>query len=454
MPKPLGGPVRALLAPLTRPSADHTPLLAQASRRWVRLLPYVLATAAAVALLPTGINVLVNDYGVDAGLAAALTVTQTVPLVLAVTRPLPAWWMIGGGALLTSLLVLSTGEGATAQGVEGPWPWPPPALVGYLLLMLTLALREARRTLVAVWLVTAAVSLTLSVIGLAGGFGGDNSLLATALAGAVLVLGGALRERAEARRLLAEQEHISEAERERRTLLEERARIARELHDVVAHHMSVIAVQAASAPYRITGVPAEAAEEFAAIAGTARESLAEMRRLLGVLRSEESGGETAPQPGTGQLAQLVETVRRAGVSAELTLAPELAGDPLPPAVGLSVYRIVQEALANVVRHAPGAAAWVSLAVADGSLLVTVVNAAPPVRAESLEASVEGTGQGLVGMRERVRLLDGRLDTGPLPDGGFKVAAVLPVPALADTRSEDTRPGGPAPEDPDGPPAEP
>ncbi|MET8702773.1 sensor histidine kinase [Kitasatospora sp. NPDC004723] len=450
MPKPPtgpapGGPVRTLLAPLTRPSPDHTPLLAQATRRWVRLLPYVLAAAATVALLPTGINVLVNDYGVSTGLAAALAVTQTAPLLLAVTRPLPAWWMAGGGALLASLLILSTGRGATASGVDGPWPWPPPGIVGYLLLMLPLALRESRRTLVAVWLVTAAASLTLSVVGLAGGFGGDNSLLATALAGAVLVVGGALRERAEARRLLAEQEHISEAERERRTLLEERARIARELHDVVAHHMSVIAVQAASAPYRITGVPAEAAEEFTAIAGTARESLAEMRRLLGVLRSEESGAEKAPQPGIGQLAQLVDTVRRAGVSAELTLAPELAGDPLPPAVGLSVYRIVQEALANVVRHAPGAATWVSLAVADGSLLVTVVNAAPPVRGESLEASVEGTGQGLVGMRERIRLLNGRLDTGPLPDGGFKVAAVLPLAGLTDTRSDDSRPGGPASE---------
>ncbi|MFE2111018.1 ATP-binding protein, partial [Kitasatospora sp. NPDC059463] len=125
---------------------------------------------------------------------------------------------------------------------------------------------------------------------------------------------------------------------------------------------------------------------------------------------------------------------------------------LPPAVGLSVYRIVQEALANVVRHAPGAAAWVSLAVAGESLLVTVVNAAPPVRAESLEASAEGTGHGLAGMRERVRLLDGRLDTGPLPDGGFKVAAVLPLTALTDTRSQDSRPDGAAPGEPDGPPA--
>ncbi|MFC5664079.1 sensor histidine kinase [Kitasatospora misakiensis] len=454
MTKPLtgpapGGPVRALLSPLTRPSTDHTPLLAQAPRRWLRLLPYALALAAVSALLPSALNVLSEDYGLAPGLAAALAVAQTVPLLLAVTRPLPAWWMIGGADLLTSLLVLSTGSGPT-----GPWPWPPTALIGYLLLMLPLALREPRRTLIAVWLATAAASLALYEVGFTDRLGGDDSLLATALTGAVLVLGGALRERAEARRLLAEQEHISEAERERRTLLEERARIARELHDVVAHHMSVIAVQAASAPYRITGVPEEAAEEFTAIADTARESLAEMRRLLGVLRSEESGAETAPQPGLGQLAQLVDTVRRAGVAAELTLAPELADDALPPAVGLSVYRIVQEALANVVRHAPGAETWVSLAVTDGSLLVTVVNAAPPERAESLEASAEGTGQGLVGMRERVRLLGGRLDTGPLPDGGFRVAAVLPLDGLTDTRTQDSRPSGTASPEPDGTPAGP
>ncbi|MBP0451760.1 sensor histidine kinase [Kitasatospora sp. RG8] len=409
----------ALLAPLTRPSADHTPLLAHVARPWIRYLPYVFAVAAISSLLPSSINVLSSDYGLNGGLAAGLAVAQTVPLLLAVSRPLPAWWIIGGAELLTSLLILTTGRETSSV-----WPWPATSLVGYLFLMLPLALREPRRTLVSVWLVTGATSLLLSAI--AGSrFGGDNTLLLAALSGVVLVLGGALRERAEAQRLLAEQEHISEAERERRTLLEERARIARELHDVVAHHMSVIAVQAASAPYRIPEVPAAAAEEFSAVAGTARESLAEMRRLLGVLRSEESAAEKAPQPGVGQLAQLVETVGRAGVPAELVTPPQLAGT-LPPAVDLSVYRIVQEALANVVRHAPGAQTWVSLAVDDQGLKVTVVNGAPPARTESLEASAEGTGQGLVGMRERVRLLDGRLDTGPLPDGGFKVAAVLPL----------------------------
>ena len=138
-------------------------------------------------------------------------------------------------------------------------------------------------------------------------------MLLIVLSGVGLLLGGTLRERAEVQRRLAEQETISEAERAQRTLLEERARIARELHDVVAHHMSVITVQADSAP-----VPARAgcrprrSEEFGTIAATARESLAEMRRLLGVLRSEETHGERAPQPGLERLAQLVEATVRAG----------------------------------------------------------------------------------------------------------------------------------------------
>ncbi|MFD8784366.1 sensor histidine kinase [Kitasatospora sp. NPDC059599] len=432
---PGSGPLdaaRALLGTLVRPSADHAPFLAQSSRPWVRHLPYVLAVAAISSLLPSGINVMANDYGINGGLAGALAVAQTAPLLLAVSRPLAAWWMIGGTGLLAALLILTTGT-----GTAGLWPWTATGLVGYLLLMVPLSLREPRRTLIAVWLVTAGWSAALSLAATGSRYTGDNVLLVIALTGAVLVLGGALRESAEARRLLSEQAQISEVERERRTLLEERARIARELHDVVAHHMSVIAVQAASAPYRIPDVPADAAEEFTAIAGTARESLAEMRRLLGVLRSEESGGEKAPQPGVGQLAQLVETVGRAGVPAELTVDDGLV-ELVPQAVGLSAYRIVQEALANVVRHAPGAQAWVSLSSDGPALRVTVVNGPPPERTESLEASAEGTGHGLVGMRERVRLVDGRLDTGPLPDGGFKVAAVLPLDTLGTRDARDTR----------------
>ncbi|MER7581699.1 sensor histidine kinase [Kitasatospora sp. NPDC097691] len=422
--------LRSLWLHLTTPSANHTPLLGESPRAWLRRLPYFVALALLSSLIPTGIVVLVDSYALVLPVAGALTVAQTVPLLLAVTRPLPAWW------ISAATLVATASVTARYDQHGGTWPWTAPMILAYVFLLFALALRESRATLIAVWVATVALTALTTTLGLPRS-GDGTTMLMIALSGAALLLGWAVRDRAEARRLLSEQEQISEVERERRTLLEERARIARELHDVVAHHMSVIAVQAASAPYRIPDVPADAAEEFTAIAGTARESLTEMRRLLGVLRSEESGGETAPQPGIGQLAQLAETVGRAGVPAELAVDDGLVA-AVPQAVGLSAYRIVQEALANVVRHAPGAQAWVSLSADGPALLVTVVNGPPPERTESLEASAEGTGHGLVGMRERVRLVDGRLDTGPLPDGGFKVAAVLPLDTPADRDARDAR----------------
>lgn len=182
----------------------------------------------------------------------------------------------------------------------------------------------------------------------------------TALGGLALLVAVALRERAEVQRRLVEQETISEAERARRTLLEERARIARELHDVVAHHMSVITVQADSAEYRLDRLPPDVRKEFANIASTARNSLGEMRRLLGVLRNEETQDELAPQPGLAQIDQLVDATSRAHVPVEFTACDV----KVPESVGLSAYRIVQEALANVVRHAPGAHTQVSLSVSE------------------------------------------------------------------------------------------
>ncbi|MDI9885860.1 sensor histidine kinase [Streptomyces sp. HNM0645] len=385
------------------------------SSRFRQWLPHVLGVAAVSSLLPVTINVLAQDYRLGGAVAGALATAQTAPLLLAVTRPLQAWWIVLAADVLGAIVLLG------ADGTEGrSWPWPPMTVVGYLLLMLCLGLRERRRTLVAVWLVTGAAGFLFELVSqrLSDGV----HVLLFVLGGIVLLVADTLRTRGEVQRRLAEQETISEAERARRTLLEERARIARELHDVVAHHMSVITVQADSAPYRIGGLPGAAQEEFATIAAGARESLTEMRRLLAVLRSEGSEGERAPQPGLGRLQQLVEATVRAGVPAELSLPADL-GD-VPQALDLSAYRIVQEALANVVRHAPGAATRVSVGADGAHLTVLVVNgpAAEPV--SPLETS--GTGHGLVGMRERVRLTGGTLDTGPLPDGGFRVAARMPL----------------------------
>ncbi|MFI9030411.1 sensor histidine kinase [Streptomyces sp. NPDC053560] len=411
--------LRTLAVDLGTPTRPGEPLLGTAARPWLRWLPYAVACVFTAALLPVTVVVLSNNYGVNGGISGALGVAQTVPLLLAVTRPLQAWWVIFA-ADVAGALVLSV-----ASTLPGPpYPWPPQTIIGYLLLMAALGLRERRRTLVAVWLATGAACLLFTALRPARSDG--TWLLMFVLSGAVLLVAGALRERGEARRELAAQATISEAERARRTLLEERTRIARELHDVVAHHMSVITVQADSAPYRLQGLPAEAAEEFGTIAATARESLAEMRRLLGVLRSEESerqgGPEKAPQPGLDQLTRLVEGTVRAGVPVELTLSRALG--ELPPAVDLSAYRIVQEALANVVRHAPGAPTRVSVTPDRTGLTVLVVNGPPPRPAAPLETT--GTGHGLVGMRERVRLLGGTLDTGPLADGGYRVAARLPL----------------------------
>ncbi|MEU9160745.1 sensor histidine kinase [Streptomyces sp. NPDC048424] len=414
------GALGQLAVLLRTPARPAQPLLGQAAKRWQRMLPYVVVGIFVVTLLPVTIAVLTNDYGLDGGWAGALGVAQTVPLLLAVVRPLPAWGIVLAADFAGAVLLIG------ADKVAGhSWPWPPMTIVGYLLLMACLGLRESIRTLVGVWLVTGVLGAALGFSPPAGVM--NSAALLFVLSGVVLVLTGALRGLGDAQQRIAEQESISEAERARRTLLEERARIARELHDVVAHHMSVITVQADSAPYRLPGMSEPVQEEFAAIAAAARESLGEMRRLLTVLRGDGANGgaegERAPQPGIDRLQQLVEATVRAGQPVELSLAAGAAG-AAPPAVDLSAYRIVQEALANVVRHAPGARTRVSVTVDEDDVLVLVVNG--PARDAVVELESSGTGHGLVGMRERVRLTGGTLDTGPLPDGGFRVAARLPL----------------------------
>lgn len=410
--------LRAAGVSLSTPAVSTKPLLADAPKRWVRLLPQVIALGFVVVLIPVTVQVLTNDYGVGGGPAGALAVAQSAPLFLAITRPLPAWWIVITADIVGAMVTMSANAGR-------PAPWPPMIIVGYVVLCCALSLRESRRTLLGIWIVTVVSGLVL------GAFSGegsqDTSVLLIVLSGSVLMLGTLLRERSDARRRLVEQETISEAERAQRTLLEERARIARELHDVVAHHMSVITVQADSAPYRLDGLPDAAREEFGSIAASARESLTEMRRLLAVLRSEGANGERAPQPGLDRLPHLVEATVRAGIPIDLS-RPELAIltqlAHVSPAVDLSAYRIVQEALSNVMRHAPGARTTITVSLDDQYLLVLVVNGPSTEPPTPLEGS--GTGHGLVGMRERVRLVGGTVDAGPLPGGGFRVAARLPL----------------------------
>ncbi|MGW5862397.1 sensor histidine kinase [Streptomyces sp. NPDC055239] len=401
-----------------KPAGRTEPLLARAPRRWMRLTPLIIALGFVAALIPVTTQVLTNDYGVSGGLAGALGVAQAAPLLLAVSRPLAAWCIMIVADVLGAIVTLSAGD-------DRPAPWTAMIIVSYVVVCLLLSLRESRRTLLGIWLVTVVVSLVLGAF--RDGGSQDTGVLLIVLSGVALLLGALLRERGDAQRRLVEQETISEAERSQRTLLEERARIARELHDVVAHHMSVITVQADSAPYRLDGLPDAAREEFGSIAASARESLTEMRRLLAVLRSEDAPGERAPQPGLSRLPHLVEATVRAGLPIDLS-RPELSVlthlADVTPAVDLSAYRIVQEALSNVMRHAPGARTTITVTLDEEHLLILVVNGPPTETPDSLEHS--GTGHGLVGMRERVRLVGGTVDAGPLPDGGFRVAAQLPL----------------------------
>ncbi|MFE9247806.1 sensor histidine kinase [Streptomyces sp. NPDC007088] len=418
---------RAVTTATRHPARRHAPLTGASSRTWARAVPYGVAAVFTLILLPVTLVVLTQDYRLNGGIAGAAATVQAVPLLLAVTRPVPAWGMVLFAHLVTAIALL------WAPGLEGrSWPWAPPGIVGYLVLMVFLGLRERRRTLIGVWLTTGVAGLGFQVASPEHSAG--NWVLLLVLSGGLLALSGAVRERLDVQRKLSEQESISEEERARRTLLEERTRIARELHDVVAHHMSVITVQADSAPYRIADLPGPARAEFESIAASARESLAEMRRLLTVLRSDGVSGERTPQPGLDRLEQLVGATVRAGVSVELSgpeimLVRQLA--ELSPAVDLSAYRIVQEALSNVVRHAPGSFTSVSVGLTPRHLTVLVVNGPARSGASRVEEVSAGSGQGLAGMRERVRLVGGELDTGPLPGGGFRVAALLPLGAEAE-----------------------
>jgi signal transduction histidine kinase len=251
-----------------------------------------------------------------------------------------------------------------------------------------------------------------------------GTIVFTAVALAADAFGGRHRARLE----LAGAAERAEIEAGRRAVLEERARIARELHDVVAHHLSLIAVRAEAAPYRLDRLAGDARTEFGELGGTAREALTEMRRLLGVLRTGEAA-EQAPQPGLGDLPGLVDAARSAGLSVEFSRQGPL--DELPAAVGVCAYRIVQESLSNAGRHAPGAAVSVTVDVEPLVVRLKICNGPPATAWNGAAARTPAVndhrhGHGLAGMRERVTLLGGTFSAGPAPGGGFEVAAELPA----------------------------
>jgi signal transduction histidine kinase len=214
-----------------------------------------------------------------------------------------------------------------------------------------------------------------------------------------------------------------EAEAQRR-LAEERLRIARELHDVVSHSISMINVQAGVAVHVMDERPEEARAALVAIKGVSRDALRDLRAILGLLRQTDDAEPRSPAAGLEQVPALAGNVRRTGVRVALDLG-EPNGRPLPASVDLTAYRVIQEALTNVVRHAPGAAAMVTVRRAEGALVVEVSDDGRAAGGSTGE-SRQGAGHGLAGMRERVRAAGGTLETGARPGGGFSVRATLPT----------------------------
>ena len=350
---------------------------------------------------------LVGGFGSPGQLLVALPVVA--PLPLAAQYPMLAW-RIGWLALLLAPVV----PGAWWGG----WPWGPGQIFAVLGAFCLAGIRQQRPELWWMWALTLipwCLWLTADVPDLNGP--AAATIIFTAAVIAVDSIGFRLR----AQHSLATQTERAETERARRAVLEERTRIARELHDVVAHHMSLIAVRAETASYRLPGLPEPAQAEFGSLSEVAREALTEMRRLLGVLRHDQPP-DLAPQPELADLPSLIDTARQAGLSVELSAPAAL--DHVPSGVGLCAYRIVQEALSNASQHAPAAAVTVSVGHDSGAVLLRVANgpgepAGPPV-------NEHGPGHGLTGMRERVALLGGSLSAGPAPDGGFVVSAMLPL----------------------------
>ncbi|WP_370420460.1 sensor histidine kinase [Streptomyces sp. QH1-20] len=247
------------------------------------------------------------------------------------------------------------------------------------------------------------------------------------------VLGDSIRTRRAYWAQLEERAARLEKEREqqsRMAVVAERARIARELHDVVAHNVSVMVVQADGAAYVLDASPEQAKQALETISGTGRQALAEMRRLLGVLRTDEGGegGEYVPQPDVEQIGDLVEQVRNAGLPVDFRI--EGSPRPLPSGVELTAYRIVQEALTNTRKHGgPDAAASVRLTYFDDGLGLLVEDDGRGAQHELYEeGGADGMGHGMIGMRERVGMVGGTLDAGPRAGGGFRISVLLPIRA--------------------------
>jgi signal transduction histidine kinase len=381
--------------------------------------PLVVDAAIAVGLtLLSVVTVMAGagDIGAVGGIALGFMLLETLPLAVRRLWPVPVW-AVTLSATVGHFLV-STGSPSSIR-----------ATLGALIALFTVSERYERRQ--SVWaLVITLISVGSIIVYRAGFPAGLGGLVQILVAVTVpWILGNWSRERrtyadlAEARAVTAERLRDEEA---RRAVAEERSRIARELHDVVTHHVSVMVIQADAAESALTRQPEEARTALTTIAATGRQALGDMRTMLGVLgpptgtEPSLTPGVPEPAPGLDRLGDLLESVRAAGLPVELSVTGER--QRLHPRIELSAYRIIQEALTNTLKHARGSKANVSLTF--GSRVLDVTIADDGGRRASPSTS-DGHGRGLIGMRERVAMLGGELRAEPTGEG-FRVEARLPL----------------------------
>ncbi|WP_446220332.1 histidine kinase [Micromonospora sp. IBHARD004] len=384
-------------------------------RAWARHRPLAIDACFAVALvLLEAVFLLLTPRELRPGqLSAALGWSVLCAAPVAVRRVAP--WPAVGAAVATLAVPVLLGHAPTTQGVT------------FVVLTYTMAahrrLRPATLAAVLLW-VPVVLANTIApldgVLDMGPAYLVLNNLLTASVAYAV---GRAVHARRQSTQALRERARVAEANQRslaEQAVADERRRIARELHDVVAHHVSVMGVLATGARRVLRRDPDTADEAIATIEETSRATLREMRRLLDVLRTDaEPAADLAPQPGLTGIEALVEQVREAGLP--VTVRVDGRPGPMEEGVALTVYRIVQEALTNALKHAGAATALVRLTFADGSLAVEVTDTG-----RGPGPAPERIGHGLVGMRERVALYGGVLRTGPRPGGGFRVYARIPL----------------------------
>ena len=369
------------------------------SRRWLSLLgdaALALALAAgavAVAVLRTGIP--------HRGAAVALAVLQTLPLVFRRSHPLP-------------VLAVVTGASAAATIISGTLIQP----LSLLVALYTVAARSSRRDATHAGVATVVV-LAWPLLR-DSGYGIGVALLKAGFLAAGWVFGaylGELRARAAGNR---REQQLQTA----RAVAEEQARVGRELHDIIAHTLSVIVVQAAAAGDVFDSRPDQARQALGSIEATGRQALAELRRVLDAIRpAANQPAPPAPQPGLAQLDALISQIRGTGLA--VTVRTNGAAEGLPAGIDASAYRVIQEALTNTLKHAQATAAEVALAVHPEELTIDILDdgcaAGPPADGGP------HPGRGIIGMRERVALYGGSLTAAPRPQGGFQVHARFPLP---------------------------